>query len=130
MVAPGRIDAAPGTISLRMGPPRPRAARPSAGGPDARTVDRARGPDAAGRLIRPERVAYASGQRAIADRSVHALLLRPFRATVIGLVHFPRALPWADILPPFRRRCGLKGRNNPAQGNALGIGFQQRAIAL
>src|SRR5262245_24126207 len=93
MIAPGRIDAAPGTISLRIDPPRPRTARPSAEGPDARTVDRARGPDAAGRLIRPERVAYASGQRAIADRSVHALLLRPFRPTVIGLVDSPGRCP-------------------------------------
>src|SRR5262249_24609891 len=46
------------------------------------------------------------------------------------LARHPRALPWADVLPPFRRTCGLKGRNKLVQGNALGIRRDEIPVAL
>jgi hypothetical protein len=61
-------------------------------------------------------------------------ILRPFRAFGCGTL-FPRALPWAEFLQPFRlklhpRLHGAAGRSrtpqgskNPAQGNALGTSW-------
>jgi hypothetical protein len=51
--------------------------------------------------------------RIVADRLAYCFALSGRRYRCGG--PNPRALPWAGILPPFRRTLGLKGRNSRGQ---------------